>query len=45
MLLSWLQESYRLLTEGQEELSNFDERFIDLDQETLENEATDFRVS
>jgi len=39
------QETYRLLSEGQEELANFDEQFIDLDEETLENEATDFRVS
>ena len=45
ILLLWLQEAHRLVSEGQEELYNFDEEFIDLDQETLEAEATDFRVS
>ncbi|XP_065895085.1 uncharacterized protein [Dysidea avara] len=39
-----LQEAHRLVSEGQEELYNFDEEFIDLDQETLEAEATDFRA-
>ena len=34
-----------LVEEGQEELANFDEQLIDLDQETLEAEETDFRVS
>ena len=32
------------MSEGQDELENFEEEYFDLDQETLENEFIDFQV-
>ena len=41
---TFLQKTFELLSEGQEELMNFEEEYFDLDHETLENEFIDFQV-
>ena len=40
--LYFLQKTFELLSEGQDELMNFEEEYFDLNHETLEDEFIDF---
>ena len=42
--LYFLQKTFELLSEGQDELMDFEEEYFDLNHETLEDKFIDFKV-